>query len=70
VARFLPGQQEPFGLLCSADGQASVWAFDQAAARYTCKAHTGAITDASFQPLNEYVALSSRDKSWSFHNLF
>jgi pre-mRNA-processing factor 19 len=70
VARFLPGQAEPFGLLCSSDGQASVWSFDQATPRYTAKAHTAAITDASFQPLNEYVALASRDKSWSFHNLF
>jgi len=70
VARFVPGQAEPYGLLCTSDGQASVWSFDQATPRYTCKPHSAAITDASFQPLNEYVALASKDKSWSFHNLF
>lgn len=32
--------------------------------------HTHGITGISFQPLNEYAVVGSRDKTWSFHNLF
>jgi WD40 repeat protein len=65
--------QEVYGIFGGTDGSANLWSLDYAnetyQEKYTIKNHTAAITDVSFQPLNEYVAVASRDKTWSFHNL-
>jgi len=74
VAKFVPGQSDLYAFLGGSDGQASVWVLDAKndvhEPRYHLKGHTQAISGASFQPLNEYVVVGSRDKSWSLHNLF
>jgi WD40 repeat protein len=73
VARFVPGMSDVYGIFGGSDGSASLWSLDYAndsyKQKYAIKNHTGAITDVSFQPLNEYVAVASKDKTWSFHNL-
>jgi WD40 repeat protein len=65
---------ELYGLFGGTDGSASLWSLDYAnqsySERYAIKCHSSGITDVSFQPLNEYVAVASKDKTWSFHSLF
>ena len=62
------------GVLGATDGSAGMWSFDidneVYEEKYAIKSHSARITDVSFQPLNEYAAISSKDKTWSFHNLF
>lgn len=74
VSRFVPGMNELYGLFGGSDGSAGLWSLDVAQERYqekySIKTHSSGITDVTFQPLNEYVAVASKDKSWSFHNLF
>jgi len=64
---------DPYALFGSSDGSASLWSLDYHnetyQEKYLMKSHHSCITDVSFQPLNEYVAVASRDKTWSFHNL-
>ena len=74
VSRFVPGMNELYGVFGGSDGSAGLWSLDVAQDRYqekyNMKTHNSGITDITFQPLNEYVAVASKDKSWSFHNLF
>ncbi|CDW72817.1 UNKNOWN [Stylonychia lemnae] len=74
VAKFVPGQNELYSLVGSADGEAAIWALDYQnnhyQEKYAFKHHKSAITGMTFQALNEYAVVGSKDKTWSFHSLF
>eukprot|EP00347_Sterkiella_histriomuscorum_P009835 403339693 len=74
VAKFVPGQNDLYSIFGSSDGHAGVWLLDyqneKYSEKYSIQGHNGAITGVSFQPLNEHAVISSRDKTWSLHNLF
>ena len=73
MARFVPGMSDVYSIFGGTDGSASLWSLDLAnetyQEKYSIRNHSAGITDVSFQPLNEYVAVASKDKTWSFHNL-
>ena len=74
-AVFYPSQDVLAFILCSADNTASFWMqssedeelkFEE---RYVSKSHKMSVTSASFHPLREYCLTSSKDSTWSFHNM-
>lgn len=75
---FYPSSDVVGFALASADNTGSFWLYEQSHElanskineRYRITNHTSQITDCSFHPLREYCLFSSKDSSWSFHNLF
>jgi len=75
LTSFLPGQApEQQGSLVMLgtshkNGQLGLWNIQEQKSLYEVKCHSATISDISFQALNEFVAVGSRDGSWSFHNI-
>jgi len=73
-ARFYPNKDTVGFMLSGADNMATFWLQDDSNnnfnENYRVVQHKNSITSASFHPLGDYCLISSRDHSWSFHNLF
>ncbi len=57
----------------SEDGTVRMWSMDQKSKKYEtvaeCDAHKDAVTDLSIHPTGKYVATSSKDGSFAFHEV-
>lgn len=60
-------------LSAGADKIAKIWAYDDASAEYipksTIRTHKGEVTGLAVHPTNDFLALSSTDKTYSVHDL-
>lgn len=76
IARFLPGQnftsesESVYAVLGSNQkNQCGLFNLKSGQEEYSISGHSAGVSDISFQPLNEYIAVAGKDGSWSFHNI-
>ena len=69
IAKFVQGKDELAVFASAESNKVEVWNLKKASCVYAVDCHSAVATDVTFTPLEGYMMVSSRDGSYSFHDL-